>query len=113
MFSYLTIVVMEYIEGAHWLNVREKAIHDKQLLDAANELKKENFVHGDIREPNIIISSNKKKLFLIDFELSGKEGEVRYTFHLNTSVKWHEGAQYGNLIRCEHDQFMVEQLLKN
>lgn len=47
---------------------------------------------------------------VIDFDWSGKEGEVTYPCILNDAVGWHEGAKLGDLIKKEHDIFMIDQL---
>jgi len=36
------------------------------------------FVHGDLREPNIMCDGEKEKAMLIDFDWGGKVGEAYY-----------------------------------
>ena len=60
-------------------------------------------VCGDLRPPNVLFSGGK--VFLIDFDWAGKEGEARYPRGLSRSVTWAAGAQESErqLIEPKHD----------
>ncbi|KIJ63840.1 hypothetical protein HYDPIDRAFT_67875, partial [Hydnomerulius pinastri MD-312] len=47
-------------------------------------LHQKGYVHGDVRDTNIMVSrSNKAKFMLVDFDWAGKIGEVRYPMNVN------------------------------
>ena len=105
------MVVMEYIEGTtaakspHWPNdAREQVKEALQKLHAAQ------FVHGDLRGPNVIFSGGKA--FLIDFDWAGRVNEARYPRNLSGSVKWPRAAEELEMmpILMDHDRFMLDQL---
>ncbi|KAG8785703.1 hypothetical protein FRC15_000843 [Serendipita sp. 397] len=83
------------------------------------------FVHGDIRIANafVVSSSNidggtksdQHRVKLVDFDWSGRSGEVYYPSLLNREIYRPDGVQDGALISEEHDnaavQVVIEQLL--
>jgi tRNA A-37 threonylcarbamoyl transferase component Bud32 len=57
-------------------------------VECMKELHKNNMVHGDIREPNVLMKG-EESVYLIDFEFSGEVGQARYSKHLNSLIDWH------------------------
>jgi len=75
------------------------------------------FVHGDIRDTNIMVKTLKQgglndgSFLVVDYDLCGKIGQVRYPFNLNTtSVQRPEGATGGAIIVAEHDLKMLDHI---
>ncbi|PIL29669.1 hypothetical protein GSI_08107 [Ganoderma sinense ZZ0214-1] len=111
------------------------------LRAAVQLLHAHGFVHGDLREVNVMLqrcaadsdaSSTSENLessgsttiststgeapraYLIDFDRAGKEGSARYPMGLNPNVKWPRpvSEMHGQLITKEDDMFMLEKMLQ-
>lgn len=111
------MVVMEYLDP-HTYRVLGSEDGSNRRLKAeiqrvVKELHSGGFVHGDIRNVNMVMSHRRteeeaQKVFLLDFDWAGPEGHTIYPPNLNLqSVKRHEGAKGGALIMQEHDWAMV------
>lgn len=85
------------------LNVRQEGA--KAILDA---LKEGNYVHGDLRKPNLIYNATTEKIVVLDYDLAGVEGSVTYPYGLNTrDIDWPEGVYGGVEVTTEHDRYMI------
>ena len=102
------MVVMEQLEGTILAEISSLSIQEAQQIEsvflccmvyvltikviqkAVNKAVSEGLVHGDLRAPNILITNDGPKI--IDFDWSGKEGEVRYPIDLSMSNEWPEGG---------------------
>jgi hypothetical protein len=52
----------------------------------------------------VLISEKSNKVWVIDFDWSGKEGEARYPFGMNhMDIAWPKGASDGELMKQDHD----------
>jgi serine/threonine protein kinase len=112
-----TAVVMVELESA--VNIAEFLIkhHDQksellcQCKNVLEVLGTKNFVHGDLRPCNILVS--ERQVYITDFDWAGKENEVTYPLYLNHSeISWPHGAADGLGITSEHDRYWIEQLEK-
>ena len=105
------MVVMEYVEGSTLDKTPDPPEDTRtQIERAVRTLHDGQFVFGDLREPNIVISGTKA--YLIDFDWAGKEKEARYPLHLSPNVNWPEEPRKLELkpILVKHDLFMLDQL---
>ena len=103
------VVVMEKLEHM----VESKSFTDAQyssLHDIINKMHSHGYVHGDLRNCNILIGAKKgqvinaNRVCLIDFDWSGVEGSVRYPGFMNhKTVHWPKGASDGAKICKDHD----------
>ena len=90
----------------------------EQVQQALSRLHAEGYVHGDVRDVNIMVkkarySEKEFQVMLVDFDWAGKEGETRYPSNLNReTVRGPEGAENGNLIKFEHDWKMLRFIFK-
>jgi len=113
--------------GAGWKMVimddlyEEYKPFDKNILPADTgerirerlvELHLANFVHGDVRDVNIMIRKDGKSGFmLIDFDWSGAIGEVRYPININRVDFWRpDDVSDGMPIKSEHDMAMLDHI---
>jgi serine/threonine protein kinase len=84
------------------------------VQNAVGILHKHNFVHGDIRDCNILAHVDDKEnaiIHIIDFDWAGKIGEARYPMRVNTkSVARPSGVGDGELITTHHDLQMIARL---
>ncbi|KAI0090513.1 hypothetical protein BDY19DRAFT_935555 [Irpex rosettiformis] len=100
----LYVVVMDYVK--HDIGV---LFHPAALREAINLLHKHGLVHGDLRRPNVLVVGNGVRL--IDFDWSGKSGEVRYPETiLLEEHEWHPDVDRCGPIEKEHDAYMFEKL---
>ena len=84
-------------------NVAEKRAMADRVLDV---LKEQNYVHGDLRLPNLIVK--EKCIKVLDFDWAGVEGDVYYPVNLNTyDIQWPQGVDVGKEIRSQHDRTMI------
>ena len=83
----------------------------KNLTSAVEFLHEKDFVHGDIRPPNVLVN-DKGEIKLIDFDWAGREGCAIYPSLLNGNVGWPEGATAGKKITKKHDTFMLQKIVK-
>jgi len=107
----LRMIVMEYLDGKNGLElpVEEWPRTAREGVKAAIEcLHAGDFVFGDLRRPNIVFVGEEVKL--IDFDWSGKEGEVYYPTGLSSTVTWAKGVESFHKIEKQHDLDMYELL---
>jgi tRNA A-37 threonylcarbamoyl transferase component Bud32 len=70
-------------------------------------------VHGDLRDPNIIVCDDNGRVYLIDFDWSGKEGEVFYpTAKLNEELLEGRRSLDLNITRADDDRVLQKTLDK-
>ena len=80
--------------GSELRNIREMVPYYYQLLEILNILQYNDIAHCDIKEGNIVIDINEKKLRLIDFGLSCHINEVKNNYKLfrnNFGYAYEEG----------------------
>ena len=116
--SLRKMVVMKYVHGEtidkkyQLCGVPEPV--RKTVHEAVKFLHQKQFVHGDIRCPNIIIEDGDgeedNRVRLLDFDWSGSVGEVRYPLHLSKEITWPKGVEDYMLILPDHDLQMVNRL---
>ena len=100
-------VVMEAIEGDTLVEGRPDDFEGfLQKLKA--KLDAHQFVHGDLRAPNIVFDDSKIRI--VDFDWAGKNGEARYPLILNSEVDWHKEVGPNKLIRPDHDSYQLNKL---
>ena len=107
----IRMVVVEYIEGTTLDKARNAPEDIKRKIEKiVKTLHDHQFVFGDLRTPNIMITGSK--VYFIDFDWSGKVGEARYPLNLSVRVRWPKIPQYLELkpILVEHDLFMLSEL---
>lgn len=105
------MVVMDYLDDAyHNLTYsRTMASFEPVIRDAVTKLHQAGFVHGDIRDINIMVKEGSSGIMLVDFDWAGVIGEVRYPMNVeNRAIRRPAGAEDGELIMAEHDIMMVD-----
>ena len=75
----------------------------EKLKEAVTSFHEKDWVHGDLRRPNILRSKTSDDIMLIDFDWSGKYREARYPVYLNPELPWPNGVAPNALIDKEHD----------
>lgn len=98
------------------LDSESKARVRLMAMDIATLLSSRGFVHGDLRDTNILLESEALeqggvKLHVIDYDWAGPVGEVKYPDRVNTEdIKRPMGVKSGAVIEVEHDKEMISLL---
>ena len=88
-----------------------------KLRDVVAILHQNDYVHGDLRDTNILVDSGSLdsgdvRVHIVDFDWDGREKEVKYPLHVNTStVERPDGVGGNELITKEHDKKMINDYL--
>ena len=101
---------------------KEYKIFDKYSLPAdtrehieaeLNELHRVHFVHGDVRDANMIMvrKDSEPGFMLVDFDWAGIIGEVCYPANVNKKDIWRpDDVSDGAMIKSEHDMAMLARM---
>jgi hypothetical protein len=107
--SGMKMVVMDLLEGSRPWGRSESEGARNQLKEFLALFDHHNLVHGDLREPNILVCGGKVRV--VDFDWAGTHESDVYPVAVNPGVKWAEGVQGAKTMLKEHDRFMVDRLL--
>jgi len=114
-YESISMVVMEHVDGTT-LAVAEAVIDKERMEEVRSQVKKvigllhdHNFVFGDLRLPNIMITRDMK-VRLIDFNWAGVDGQAKYPLLISQEIGWPEGVKASALITREHDLDMLKRL---
>ena len=82
------------------------------LRERLVQLHQANFVHGDVRDVNVMVRKDGKLgLMLVDFDWSGIIGEACYPINVNKVDLWRpDDVSDGRLIKAEHDMAMLDRI---
>ena len=106
------MVVMEKISNLQSLPSDPTESMTKRLREAVGLLHSNNFVHGDLRSNNVLVSNDGNNLYLIDFDWCGKEDEDVYPYFMNgVDIQWADGASDGKKLKKRHDEEMLSRLI--
>ena len=99
------------------LSEEQKSRIKKKLNDVIAMLHGNDYVHGDLRDANILVDRNSLdtgdvQVHIVDFDWAGREKEVKYPLGVNTStVKRPDGVDGDEFITKEHDNKMINDYL--
>ena len=99
------VVVMEKVVCKNDDAVACAHIHG-ELQTVLEELKSNNFVHGDLRKQNILLLADNT-IKVVDFDWAGESGAVKYPTNLNIECPWHPDVTPGGPILHEHDEYQL------
>ena len=116
-----TAVVMSEIKDAvdvqSYLDTNGRSSGVKeQCYQIVHHLKIKNYVHGDLRPNNILVSGEggAVRVRVIDFDWAGIENEQSYPSFMNhVDIPWPEGARDGQPILHEHDEYWIDKLFES
>ncbi|KAH8917023.1 hypothetical protein BT69DRAFT_1355087 [Atractiella rhizophila] len=114
------MVVMDRLRPEEYMELYQPEVTPTSALmdtieSKLTELHQQHYVHGDIRESNILVSLDGKQFMLVDFDWAGKTGEVRYPMNVNRGPGlWRpDGAVDGQLILPDHDMQMLARIRRD
>lgn len=99
-------VVMEQLPLCPLRQANGMIVRD-QLLKIENALQDGSFVHGDLREHNVMWDTSKNRVVLIDFDWSGRDGVDTYPPFMNAEIAWPPGAVCGEPLQVAHDAYWI------
>ena len=70
------------------------------------ELKSNDFVHGDLRPQNILPLADNS-IRVVDFDWAGTSGVVKYPEDMNRECSWHSDVIPGVPLLHEHDNYQL------
>lgn len=111
------LVVMDFIEGDPFVLENTSPVQKDKLENAVAILHLGGFVHGDLREPNILVRKKEAEddLYLLDFDWCGKEGMKNVTYPadicMDDDMNWPKGVGPNLPIKREHDLYRKNFLL--
>ncbi|ESK88923.1 crinkler family protein [Moniliophthora roreri MCA 2997] len=87
----------------------------ESVLAIVKSLHSQEFVHGDVRDVNLLIQKEQvaqngtsPEVLIVDFDWAGPSGQARYPKNMNmTSVQRPPDAEPGGEIKLEHDLFKI------
>ena len=117
------VIVMENVKGKNLEEIcrakggawqGRKAV-ETALCEAVALMREKNFVHGDLRRPNIMIKHDEINVdsptpIIVDFDWAGIERQVKYPAFLSKSECWAHGVFEAGPILCDHDHFMAKNI---
>ncbi|KAI3653879.1 hypothetical protein MP228_001826 [Amoeboaphelidium protococcarum] len=76
-----------------------------------SKLQQKDYVHGDMRETNLLIRTDTEQLVLIDYDWAGVHGVSVYAPFLNMDeIAWPSGVEPGKPMLMEHDECLMRRL---
>jgi hypothetical protein len=99
-----------FIDGSH---TASKVFHFQILCHKVTKIHAEGYVYGDIRSSNIVFT--KDSVFLIDFDLTGKQYDKCYPPGFNVDIrdgKRHPTAKPDELLCPEHDWYSLAHIAR-
>ena len=111
----LHMVVMEYLDGTTANEAQRLGQIPPTFLEEVRKilshLHENNFVFGDLRSANIMVTRNKKVKF-VDFDWAGEDGASRYPLLMSHRIQWSDGVGEGLvLMKKQHDLDMLNRLV--
>jgi RIO-like serine/threonine protein kinase len=100
------------------LTAKQQEKMRRRVENVVRALHQEGFVHGDIRDTNILVDpetlgSDDVAIHIVDLDWAGQIGEARYPLGINTTtVKRPAGVRSGELITPQHDLDMISYLFQ-
>jgi hypothetical protein len=110
-----TMVIMDALnEEYKTFNKNSLPADTRENMEAGlTELHQAHFVHGDVRDVNVMVRKDGKPGFmLVDFDWAGINGEVRYPANVNKELWRPEDVADGMPIRSEHDMMMLDRMFR-
>ena len=108
------MVIMEFIDGQSAFATSLTASQCLALRDAIKVMHEQNFVHGDLRPPNVHIGKDGK-VYVLDFDWAGLVGKAFYPFSLAENNDWplQVNAHLNDMLPVtkEHDIYMLDRLV--
>ncbi|GLD98983.1 hypothetical protein PINS_up007701 [Pythium insidiosum] len=108
-----TFVVMERLPLISLARAKaDQTMVRDQLRDIRSTLAAASFVHGDLRECNVMWDPVAIRVVLVDFDWAGKDGAATYPPFMNGEIAWPPGAESGKPLRPSHDAYWLDSICR-
>ena len=97
---------MDWVEGHHWHPVDDAHLVP-QLTHTLQIIHHMNYVLGDLRKPNVLVTPDHNLYYLIDFDWAGPLGEARWPLTRSAEPLWPQDTNAGGIITRENDTAML------
>ena len=98
------LIIMEHLDTFQEIKIPFKPEQKEKLKEIVSIIHQENIVHGDLRGPNIMVSTNDEiDIRIIDFDWAGTVDQVFFPPNINLDIDWPLNAQPGDAITKDHD----------
>ncbi|CAG8657785.1 157_t:CDS:1 [Paraglomus brasilianum] len=94
------VVVMEYMKD-DYSNLAEEYYEPscvdeikKSVKEKVEKMHAKGFVHGDLRQVNILRQKHNGNIVLVDFDWAGRIHEAKYPLYMNPNLPRHPDATY-------------------
>ena len=114
-------VIMEYLDS-DFVTLYKRTL-DGQIVaamrEAARKMHEGGFVHGDLRDVNILYRHPHHRrqdivdIIFVDWDWAGLAKEVKYPTMMNMEVPRHPGAVPHQFICGEHDDYLLDAIERN
>ncbi|KAI3639203.1 hypothetical protein MIR68_002733 [Amoeboaphelidium protococcarum] len=106
------MVVMEKLDMRRIrFDDRKNSTFITQAKHIISTLQQKGYVHGDMRETNLLIRTDIEQLVLIDYDWAGVHGVSVYAPFLNMDeISWPPGVEPGKPMLMEHDECLMRRL---
>jgi hypothetical protein len=91
-------------------SAQDKEAVKEATLEVAQKIHDKGFVHGDLRDSNILChkTDSELKILFIDWDWAGKANTIKYPATINTDIDRDPNAKPGSPILKEHDKYMLD-----
>ena len=102
-------VVMEQSEGTSFTAEVSQTVK-QSLRNAVDLMHQNNYVHGDLRQQNILIVSDT--VHIVDFDWADTEDAATYPpeVNMNEECYWHPNVKPGGKILKVHDTYQLDSI---
>ena len=113
------MIIMDYVADEYEelydalprLSNEERQKIKQKLAEKVSSFHDAGFVHGDIRNTNVMVKKDGEGFYLIDFDWAGEYPDAKYPMHINReTITRPDGATDGEIITKEHDMTMIDGL---
>jgi RIO-like serine/threonine protein kinase len=110
-YGHLRMVVMDFVDGETVTKPETlPSTFPQQVRNILTLLHENDYVFGDLRGPNVMITKNDNVMF-IDFDMVGKHGESTYPIMMSPWIQWADGVVGLGVMMKEHDLEMLTRLV--
>jgi serine/threonine protein kinase len=113
-YNSISMVIMELVRGETLdkseMSGKAAEVVRSEVERALKLLHGHGLVFGDLRAPNVMITTTGNEVKLIDFDWAGEEGRAKYPYLISPRILWPMGVAPLANLEINHDLQMLEQM---